>query len=304
MPNIIAVIWDFDKTLVDGYMQDPIFEEYGVDAADFWREANALPGMYLKTQGVKVNPDTIYLNHFIHRTREGLFPGLNNKKLREFGASLKFYPGVPEIFSVINELLTNERKYGDYDIKVEQYIVSTGMAEVIKGSSIMPYVENIWGCELIEETGADGVPVIAEVGYTIDNTTKTRALFEINKGVWNSGGLIEVNTNIPEDRRRVSFKNMIYIADGPSDVPAFSVVNRNGGATFAIYPRGNMKAFAQAEQLRKDGRINMFAEADYRKDTTAYMWITAKIREMADRIYGEEKQKIIKNISELPRHLA
>lgn len=164
MPNIIAVIWDFDKTLVDGYMQDPIFEEYGVDAADFWREANALPGMYLKTQGVKVNPDTIYLNHFIHRVREGLFPGLNNKKLREFGASLKFYPGVPEIFSVINELLTNERKYGDYDIKVEQYIVSTGMAEVIKGSSIMPYVENIWGCELIEETGADGVPVIAEVG--------------------------------------------------------------------------------------------------------------------------------------------
>ena len=47
MPNIIAVIWDFDKTLVDGYMQDPVFEEYGVDAADFWCEANALPVMYL-----------------------------------------------------------------------------------------------------------------------------------------------------------------------------------------------------------------------------------------------------------------
>lgn len=25
MANIIAVVWDFDKTLVDGYMQDPIF---------------------------------------------------------------------------------------------------------------------------------------------------------------------------------------------------------------------------------------------------------------------------------------
>lgn len=28
MANIIAVIWDCDKTLVDGYMQDPIFKDY------------------------------------------------------------------------------------------------------------------------------------------------------------------------------------------------------------------------------------------------------------------------------------
>ena len=35
MKNIIAVIWDFDKTLVDGYMQDPIFEEYNIDAKKY-----------------------------------------------------------------------------------------------------------------------------------------------------------------------------------------------------------------------------------------------------------------------------
>ena len=29
--NIIAVIWDFDKTLVDGYMQKPIFNKYGIN---------------------------------------------------------------------------------------------------------------------------------------------------------------------------------------------------------------------------------------------------------------------------------
>lgn len=57
--NIIAVIWDFDKTLVDGYMQDPIFEEYHVDASEFWKEVNALPEKYMKEQGVKVNRDLI-----------------------------------------------------------------------------------------------------------------------------------------------------------------------------------------------------------------------------------------------------
>ena len=304
MPNIIAVIWDFDKTLVDGYMQDPIFKEYGVDAESFWAEVNALPQMYLETQNVRVNPDTIYLSHFIHCVKRGIFPGLNNRKLYEFGRELNFYPGVPEIFDTINNLLRGEAKYEEYDIKVEQYIVSTGMTQVIRGSSVMPYVKNVWGCELIEEAGADGVPVISEVGYTIDNTTKTRALFEINKGVWLSDGRVEVNTNIPEEQRRVNFKNMIYIADGPSDVPAFSVVNKNGGATFAIYPRGNRKAFAQAEQLRMDGRVNMFAEADYRENTTAYMWITEKIKEMAERIYGSEREKVFDNISAAPRHLS
>ena len=40
MANIIAVIWDCDKTLVDGYMQDPIFEDYGVDSKSFWDKVN------------------------------------------------------------------------------------------------------------------------------------------------------------------------------------------------------------------------------------------------------------------------
>ena len=31
--NIIACIWDFDKTLIPGYMQAPLFRRYGIDEA-------------------------------------------------------------------------------------------------------------------------------------------------------------------------------------------------------------------------------------------------------------------------------
>lgn len=302
MANIIAIVWDFDKTLVNGYMQDPIFEEYGIDSSAFWKEVNELPEKYWKDQNVRVNPDTIYLNHFIKYTKEGKFKGLNNTKLRELGARLNFYPGVPEIFENTKKLIENNEIYKEYDIKVEHYIVSTGMTEVIKGSSVMPFVEEIWGCELIEECDQNGNSIISEVGYTIDNTTKTRALFEINKGVRQRED-IEVNTKIDEDLRRVHFINMIYIADGPSDVPAFSVMNKNNGATFAIYPKENQKAFSQVEQLRKDGRINMYAEADYRIGTTAYMWIAHKITEFAERIRETEKLKITSSITSTPKHL-
>jgi hypothetical protein len=302
MANIIALVWDFDKTLVNGYMQDPIFEEYNVDAKTFWSEVNALPEKYLKEQKVKVNPDTIYLNHFIKYAKDGRMAGLNNAKLREFGQRLKFYSGVPEIFSKTKRLIEDNEIYQEYDIKVEHYIVSTGMTEVIRGSAVMQYVEEVWGCELIEGPDADGNPIISEVGYTMDNTSKTRALFEINKGVnKRSGDGINVNTKIDESLRRVHFINMVYIADGPSDIPAFSLINKNHGATFAIYPRGNKEALRQVERMRTDGRINMYAEADYSEGTTAYMWLCEKIEEFAARIRHEERAKIV--VTDTPKHL-
>lgn len=166
----------------------------------------------------------------------------------------------------------------------------------------MPFVDGIWGCELLETPDEEGNPVIGEVLYTIDNTTKTRAIFEINKGIGKIDG-IEVNSKIPEENRRVHFGNMIYIADGPSDIPAFSVVKKNGGATFAIYPKGDLKAMQQVEQMREDGRVDMYAEADYSEGTTAYMWITNRIQKMADKIRDSEKAKITRSASGVPHHL-
>lgn len=112
---------------------------------------------------------------------------------------------------------------------------------------------------------------------------------------------MEVNTKVPEAQRRVRFENMIYIADGPSDIPAFSLTHKNGGATFAVYPHADFRAFRQVEQLRQEGRIDMFAEADYREGTTAYMWITQKIREYAERICRREQAKIPQGGT--PKHL-
>lgn len=302
MKNIIAIIWDFDKTLVDGYMQDPIFEEYHVDASEFWKEVNALPEKYKKEQGVKVNRDLIYLNQFINDAKPGgRFAGLDNKKLFSYGEKLKFYPGVPEIFEKTKHLLDDDTLCGEYNIKVEHYIVSTGFAQVIKGSTLKDYVSRIWGCELIENREDESNPYISEIAYTIDNTSKTRAIFEINKGA-NKDHDIDVNVKMSSEQRRVDFKNMIYIADGPSDVPAFSVVKGRGGATFAIYPHGNMSAFKQVEKLRQDDRIDMFAEADYRDDTTANMWICNKIQEFAERIKEQEKSKL-QHTNTSPMHL-
>lgn len=301
MANTIAVIWDCDKTLIDGYMQDPIFEEYKINPSDFWRKVNEKP-RELEEKGIRVNKDTYYLNYFIECAQNGVFEGLGNEKLRSYGTKQKFYKGIPEIFEKTKNMFKDNKSYTEYGIQVEHYIVSTGFAEIIRGSILMPFVDGIWGCELLEAANDKGVPIIRETVYTIDNTSKTRAIFEINKGIGKIDG-IEVNSKVAEENRRVHFENMIYIADGPSDIPAFSVVKKGGGATFAIYPKGDLKAMQQVEQMREDGRVDMYAEADYSEGTTAYMWIINRIQKMADQIRESEKNKITKSASGVPHHL-
>ncbi|MGI5831587.1 MAG: HAD family hydrolase [Thermoguttaceae bacterium] len=299
MANIIAVIWDCDKTLVDGYMQDPIFEEYGVDAHRFWKDLNATLAEF-KKKGIRVNEETYYLNRFIKCAHDGTFPGLNNAKLRKFGEAQKFYPGIPDFLRKTKGMFRGDKSYSEFGIQVEHYIVSTGFAETIRGSRLMPHIDGVWGCELLDDPEQDGV--LNEIVYTIDNTTKTRAIFEINKGIGKLGE-IAVNDKIPNEMRRVHFENMIYIADGPSDIPAFSLISQNGGSTFAIYPKGEMEAMQQVEQMRADGRVDMYAEADYSEGTTAYMWITNKIRKLADKIRNREQEKIKASASAAPHHI-
>ena len=79
--NVIAIIWDFDKTLSPVFMQQPLFEHFGVDEERFWKEVNALPAYYAKIN-VTVQPDSCYLGHLLTCVREGIMPGLNNRLLR------------------------------------------------------------------------------------------------------------------------------------------------------------------------------------------------------------------------------
>lgn len=309
--NTIAIIWDFDKTLVNGYMQEPIFKKYGINEPEFWNEVNSLEAQYAERQ-IRINKDTIYLNHMLTCVSQGIFEGLSNEMLKELGGELVFYNGVPEIFKELKERIEKVEKYKKFGIHVEHYIVSTGLTAMIKGSEINRYVDGIWGCEFIDDPiksklkGAKERQYqpgeIKQTGYIIDNTSKTRAIFEINKGV-NEFDYIDVNSKMNEEDRRVPFYNMIYIADGPSDVPVFSVLQKNGGKTFAIYPRGNTKAFQQVDQLRNDGRIDMYAEADYSENTTAYMWLTEQTDKIAEAIYQRKEDQIKNSVSQPPQHI-
>ena len=237
LQNIIACIWDFDKTLSPGYMQAPIFEHFDVDAKKFWQEVEHLPDVY-KSNGLDlVSTDTLYLNHILTYARQGVFSGLNNSRLRKLGTKIELYNGLPQFFDEIKQFVSTQADWRQHDIRVEHYIVSTGLRQMILGSKIAPHVDGVWGCEFVENAPPPGYlekvgksvcktpRIISQIAYALDNTTKTRAVFEINKGS-NKIPEIDVNAMIPDADRRVPFQNMIYIADGPSDITVYTLISR------------------------------------------------------------------------------
>jgi hypothetical protein len=328
--NVIALVWDFDKTLIPGYMQDPIFREYQIDDLAFWREVNALPGYCLRF-GVHMHPDSAYLNHLLTYVHHGRMPGLTNARLRELGGRIQFHPGLPEFFRTVKEELARIPDAQRFELRLEHYIVSTGLREMIEGSAIRPYVDGIWASEFIESPPPPGfdpdatvnldaverpgalfdVHAISQIAVAYDNTSKTRALFEINKGSNTQAG-IDVNAKMRQEDRRVPFKNMIYIADGPSDVPAFSVMRQSGGTAYAVYlsdkdseraREDSRRSLEQVERLRKDGRVDHYGPADYRPESPTADWLLMRIRQIAEGIVAERREALKARVGAPPVHL-
>jgi hypothetical protein len=310
--NIIACIWDFDKTLIPDYMQSPLFRRYGVDEATFWAETNALVENY-RRRGYTLSGEISYLNHLLTYVLSGQMGGLNNAVLLKCGAEIRFYPGLPGFFGTSKAWVADKPEYRKHDIRLEHYIVSTGLAQMIRGSAVAPHVDGVWGCEFIEnplqpgflqqkelELSADAE--IAQIGMVIDNTTKTRALFEINKGT-NKNPAIDVNSRIAAEDRRIPFQNMIYIADGPSDVPSFSVVKGNGGNAYGVYNPAKPDEYAQNDRLRQVGRIDHYGPADYTESSSTTQWLRLQIHEICDRIVRDREAAVAQRTARPPRHL-
>lgn len=308
LQNVIALIWDFDKTLSPQYMQAPLFAEYGIDESVFWKEVNALPAYYLRA-GVTVQPDTCYLGHLLTYVRTGRMPGLSNERLRSLGVSITFFPGILGLFDRLRTIL-DAPEYKEGDLRLEHYVVSTGLTEMIKGSAIAPSLSGIWASEFIEspaEPGDDlhGTPppgAISQIAGFLDNTTKTRAIFEINKGVNKLPG-INVNDMIAEEDRRVPIRNMIYLADGPSDIPSFSVIRKHGGLAYAVYDAASEKQFEQVEALHRTGRVDDYGPADYEDGSKTDMWLRLNVRRIADRIMEDRRAALASRLQPGPRHI-
>jgi 2-hydroxy-3-keto-5-methylthiopentenyl-1-phosphate phosphatase len=255
--NVIAVIFDFDDTLTDD-STTLLLKKFNIDADDFWKVR------FAKKIEDGWDPTQAYLSMLLENVGKGKpFGQLTNADLRKFGSTLKFYPGIPDVFA---DLRTEVAKYKINNPQIEFYIISGGLEEVILGSSVAPYINRIYGCRFAEDESG----VVCGIKNVISFTEKTRFLYELNKGIGADGADSRVNPyqvnneKLPSDRR-IPLSNMIYVGDGLTDVPCFSVLKEKGLGLGVFDPRRAGKPKQAFQQLLAPKRVTSLNAPEYRE---------------------------------------
>lgn len=275
--NIIAIMYDCDLTLTPVYMQEVLFDHYKLDGKEFWQKKDEWQ-QKVRAQGTNIDDECAYMSMMLKYVREGEFKGLSNGILRDLGKNLPVYEGIPDFFERMKQIVLEKEEYKKCDISIEHYIISTGMKETILGSKIGSVVDGIFASEFYEEKG-----MLAGISRTIGYAKKTEFIHLINKG-GNIDSRIDVNSKVDASDRRVPFTQMIYVGDGPTDVPCFATLNNKGGKSIAVYHPTQEKAFRQTYQLQEEGRVFAFGPADYRAGSHISNVLELTVRQMADAI--------------------
>ncbi len=258
---IVALIYDFDGTLSQGNMQEFGFiQAIGKSPAEFWQQSDEI--------AIDQDASNIlsYMKLMFDEARKAGIK-LRRDDFRKFGEQVELFEGVREWFGLIND-------YGkSKGVRIEHYINSSGLAEMIEGTSIAHEFKRIFACSfLYNKDGEAEWP-----GVAVDYTAKTQFLFKINKGILSIRDNKKVNESTAEENKRIPFSNMIYFGDGETDVPCMKLVKMFGGNPIAVYNPEIKKKIHVARKLLRQHRVNFIAPALYTPDSRAYQVVCAII---------------------------
>ena len=258
---IVALIYDYDGTLSPGNMQEFGFiQAVGKTAEEFWRMSDSI------AIGQDASNVLAYMKlMFDEAKRNGI--KLRREDFQRFGQNIQLFDGVREWFKLVNT-------YGElHGVKIEHYINSSGLKEIIEGSPIAHEFKHVFaGTFLYDANGEAEWP-----GISVDYTTKTQFLFKISKGIFSSRDNKQVNESIADDKKRIPFTHMIYFGDGDTDVPCMKIVGMFGGHSIAVYDPQNERKKATAAKLKRQGRVAFAVPAVYTPDAPAFRVVTAII---------------------------
>jgi phosphoserine phosphatase len=280
---VLALVFDFDDTLVPD-STTKLLKSKGVDTDKFWGK----DAPRLVDEGY--DPPLAYLRLMLEMVGDGKPLGrLRLDDLRNFGTTLDgdFYPGLPDLFTELREMVKEYR-----DISIEFYIISGGLEAIVLGSNtVKTHFAGVYGCRLGEDPKTG---LVAHISRCITFTEKTRYLFEINKGISAKESFANpflVNKDLQPAERRIPFPNMIYVGDGLTDIPCFSLLRKEHGVAFGVFKPASESAAKKAfTEFLSPGRVVSMHHPRYRKDDELGSLLRAAVSTRCSKILVERQE--------------
>lgn len=251
--NRIAIVFDFDDTLVPDSF-DSLLESCDIDANQFRQE---------KMQPLINDGWDEILARFYALIEESARQGnkIDKKYLLSFGKSLTPFSGALEMFDTLREAA----RVINPKIEIEYYLISSGMVEVARNNPVASNFKAMWGCEFYYNKDG-GIKFMKKI---VSHTEKTRYLFQIAKGIdrLEKDGKMFLFRDMPREEMHIPLTQMIYVGDGTSDIPCFSVLNEEGGIAIAVYKNSTSEEWSQENSISRSQRVANLAVADYSQDS-------------------------------------
>lgn len=256
MSKKIAVIFDFDDTLAHDSTTD-FLKSVGIDTQDFWKK-RVDP---LVEDGWDPIPAYLYMmiEESKHRKPE---ERITREKLESFGNEVRLFDGVSRLFSTIHKHVEGKSE----DIKVEFFLISSGIGDVVRNTKISHHFTDIWSSDFQYNENNE----IYFPKRIVSFTDKTRYIFSISKGLIGpefKNKPFDVNDKTQSGKFYIPFENMIFVGDGLTDVPCFSLIKKYNGITFAVYDPNRQDKWSRAWKFIQDQRVNSLLPADYSKNS-------------------------------------
>ena len=278
MHNTIAVICDCDSTLVPDTTES-LLEENGIDLAGFW---DRIDKNFVQSGW---DPPQAYLHEILRLMKDGKIEQNDPGKMQQFAAKIKPYEGADTFIKELQEYASRDCECIKSGISVEGYIVSAGIEDLISGCQVAGQFKDVFAANYSTSLTTGRYDAIKS---TVTFTEKTKFLYAINKGI-DKTELRKfpylVNNAVKNEHRRVPFSNMIYIGDGPSDIPCFSAVRSNGGHCIGIM---DARRPARSYELARGRRTNYgIYSNNYSKGSELRLMLKTIIDGIAKRVFWQ-----------------
>lgn len=266
--NRLVLIFDFDGTLAPNTI-DAFLDSQGVDPEKFKKEI-VDP---LTKQGWDSQLANFY--GFLQTTHK---LNLNKDAFERFSQNFEPFEGVLSMF----DRLRRQAKVIVPDVEVEFFLITCGFLDLLRPMEIFKEFKQAWGCELF--FNEEGKAVF--IKKAVSHPDKVRYILQLAKGLKEEDMELpsDVYREIPEADWYVPFDQVLYVGDGKSDMPAFSLMKEHNGMAIGVVNAEEIGKWHGYNHMHTDRKVENLALADYQENSELMQSLLVGVEGIANRI--------------------